>query len=210
MKQDSKPSRIDEDLDDDKLYSRSSFMQNFLQKYLSHFVTNGKAQIFILLFFAGLTAFAGWASTQAVINFSVEYFVSDGQRLKAFFSDLNAAYDGNRFGGNLYTEASANLLTEANQQKYLDVLKILDGSVNCSFCDRNYVPTGSLSSWYNTFINYVNNGGCNSVCTSAANCKNGDVVKEAFVGRCMKVFFDDSAAGLGFLGPYVSITTSGN
>ena len=53
-------------------------------------------------------------------------------------------------------------------------------------------------------------GGCNSVCTSSANCKNGNVVKETYIRQCLKVFFDDSAAGLGFIGPYVLVTTSGN
>ena len=64
-------SQIEKELDDDRMYIRSSFMQSFLRKCFSPFVTNWKAQIFILLFFASLTAFASWSATQVVTNFSV-------------------------------------------------------------------------------------------------------------------------------------------
>ena len=205
-----RPSQIEEELDDDRMYIRSSFMQSFLRKCFSPFVTNWKAQIFILLFFAALTAFASWSATQVVINFSVQFFVEDDQKLKAYFDDLNAIYSGSGFGCDFYTDATADLFTEANQQKYLDVLDLIDGSVACSFCDRNYVHPGSLSSLYNSFLNFVDGGGCNSVCSSSANCKSGRVVREVYTRRCLKLFFDDSSAGLGFVGPYIRLTTSGN
>ena len=38
-----KSAGIDEELDDNNLYIRNSFMQNFLRKYFSQFVTNWKA-----------------------------------------------------------------------------------------------------------------------------------------------------------------------
>ena len=185
-------------------------MQNFLRKYFSRFVTNWKAQIFILIFFAGLTSFAGWAVTQVVTNFSIEYFVEDDQRLQIFYNQRNSLYPKIGFGSGFWTDGQADLLTEDNQQRYLNVVKILEGISSCSHCSRNYVSPGSVDSWYTSLINFVESNGCNSVCTSPANCKNGDIIKYAYVKQCMKLFFDSASGGLGFVGTQVLITTSGN
>ena len=101
-------------------------------------------------------------------------------------------------------------MTEENQQRYLNVLRLLDGTTTCSHCGRNYVSFGSLDSWYFSFINFVDANGCNSVCTSPANCKTGDIVKSTYVKQCMKLFFDAPSGGLGFVGTQVLLSTSGN
>ena len=140
-------------------------------------MTHWKVQILILLFFAALTGFAAWSVTQVVTNFSLEFFIEDDQRLRFYFDDLTANFESSGFSAGLYTDKSSNLTTEDNQQKYLNLLNILDGKAECSHCDRNYIASGSLSSWFTSFLLFVDNNGCNSVCSSPSNCKTGSVVK---------------------------------
>ena len=61
-------------------------MQTFLKKHFSAFVTNWKVQIWILILFSGLTAFAGWGVTRVETNFSIEFFVKSSQRLQIYYN----------------------------------------------------------------------------------------------------------------------------
>lgn len=92
------------------------------------------------------------------------------------------------------------MLSETNQNKFYDVLDRLNS--------HRWVVSGSVSSWYLNFLNFIDNDEC-TACSPASSCKNNNAVLSAYVGQCLKEFFDNKGSSL--IGSKVVVTyNSGN
>lgn len=69
---------------DEKLHLRNSFVQACLSQCYSSFIVHPLTQILVLAFFLALTCVAGWAASQAEINFSLDYFVNEDHFLNRY------------------------------------------------------------------------------------------------------------------------------
>ena len=121
------------------------------------------------------------------MHFEMEFFVNRDHFLQGYISKQKAFFSENGETALFYTDSSIDVLTEENQQKYLDALKILQGDAPCSHCDSNWIVTGSLTSWYLAWLDYVNMGHCDSICAPSS-CKSGEVVNEMFAKQCLSEF----------------------
>ena len=60
---------------------------------------------------------------------------------------------------------------------------------------NRWVVTGSVSSWYLNFLNFIDNDEC-TACSPASACKNNNAVLSTYVGTCLKEYFDNKGASL--------------
>lgn len=98
-------------------------------------VTHKVSVIIILILFAGLTAFAGWASTKVETEFNVDLILKEGHRLSRYneFWDIYYPNTGSTVG--FFTDSSIDVSTKANQEAYLNLLNVLRGTTSCAHCD---------------------------------------------------------------------------
>lgn len=87
------------------------------------------------MFFALLTAFAAYGVTQVKTDFELEFFVNSDHYLQGFISKRKTYFDNSGEAARFYTDQTIDVLTEENQQKYLNAMNILSGTTTCSFCD---------------------------------------------------------------------------
>ena len=78
-------------------------------------MTNKVAVIVILIVFAGLTAFAGWASTQVETEFKVSLILKDGNRLSRYNELWDIYYPNTGSTVVYFTDESIDVSTKENQ-----------------------------------------------------------------------------------------------
>ncbi len=181
------------------MYQRSSFIQNLLSKHYSRCIVNPTVQVIILVLFIMLTAFAAWGTSRIKSDFNIEYFVNDDHKLQDYYNMRDTYFGGSGEKAEYYSDTTADLLTETLQNEFYDTLSQLQSN--------RWVVQGSVTSWYFNFLSFIDAGSCTS-CTT--NCKNGNIVKAAEVGGCLKEFFA-SSSGASLVGADVVPTyNSGN
>lgn len=103
---------MENDLDDETLYVRNSFIQVCLSKYYSRFITHNGTIIGAFIFFALLTAFAAFGVTQVKTDFELEFFVNSDHYLQGFITKRKAYFANGGDSANLYTDNTIDILTE--------------------------------------------------------------------------------------------------
>ncbi len=177
------------------MYIRGSYLQRCLSSSFAPFVTHYVTLIVVFVVFAGLTTFAGWASTQVVTEFKVDLIYKDGHRLERYNSVFKQYYPKSGSTIVYFTDQSIDVMTKTNQESYLRVMSILKGEIPCDYCDKNWVLPGTLNSWYLLFRRFTL-GGC-PPCTTGAGpgvCLDGQAIEASIVAACLPAFYATSGA----------------
>ncbi len=177
---------------DEELHHRNSFVQVCLSRNYGRCLMHPLSQTMVVLCFSILTVMAALGSSRIQVNFSLDYFINSDNLLSQYINLRSQYFPESGYRAGFFTTSHTDFLKEATQQEYLKVLNIFSHSQLEE--QRKWTVSGSVSSWYRTFLSFVEKGGCATIC--GGSCKTGDVIKDTFMGECLGAFLDSTTGAL--------------